>query len=89
MAPALAEATVQKTYQDVDEVGLIEEFIRRKYRAAPRATLFRDQKDLASAYRKLMRAGFASGNAIRALKRFAANPELLDEFEPPAETEES
>jgi hypothetical protein len=32
-----------------------------------------------------MRAGFGSGNVIRALKRFAANPELLDGFEPPEE----
>src|SRR5579864_6412385 len=88
VAPALAESTVRKAYENVDEIALIEEFIRRKYRSAPREALFRDQKDLASAYRKLMRAGFASGNAIRALKRFAANPELLDDFEPPPVTEE-
>jgi len=30
-----------------------------------------------------MRAGFSSGNVIRALKRFATDPELLDSFEPP------
>jgi hypothetical protein len=33
-----------------------------------------------------LRAGFGSGNIIRVLKRFAANPELLDQFEPPAES---
>jgi hypothetical protein len=47
-----------------------------------------DEKDLASAYRRLMRAGFRSGEVIRALKRFAKNPELLDNFEAPQETAE-
>ena len=88
VAPALAETTVRKAYENVDEVALIEDYIRRKYRSKPREALFREEKDLASAYRRLMRAGFASANAIRALKRFAANPELLDNFEPPPTAEE-
>src|SRR6266852_4023644 len=83
VAPALAEAAVDRTYRQVDEGALIEEFIRRKYRDASRDDLFRDDKQLASAYRRLIRAGFSSGNVIRALKRFAADPELLDQFEPP------
>ena len=85
VAPALAQTVVDKTYKDVDEPALIEEFIRRKFRDVPRADLFRQDKQLASAYRRLLRAGFGSGNIIRVLKRFAANPELLDTFEPPAE----
>lgn len=88
VAPALAEAAVDRTYRQVDEVALIEVFIRRKYRDASRDDLFRDHKQLASAYRRLMRAGFTSGNVIRALKRFAADPELLDQFEPPADAAE-
>ena len=88
VAPALAETTVRKAYENVDEVALIEDYIRRKYRSKPREALFREEKDLASAYRRLMRAGFASANAIRALKRFAANPDLLDAFEPPPAAEE-
>jgi len=87
VAPVVAEASVRKAYQDVDELSQIEDFIRRKYRSVPRESLFRDAKDLASAYRRLLRAGFQSGNAIRVLKRFAANPELLDDFQPPAESE--
>lgn len=85
VAPALAERTVQKVYQDVDEEALIEEWIRRKYRLAPREGLFREDKDLAAAYRRLLRAGFRTGEIIRVLKRFAKNPELLDTFEPPQE----
>jgi regulatory protein len=88
VAPALAQTAVEKTYREVDEIALIEEFVRRKYRSAPREPLFGDDKQLASAYRRLMRAGFSSGNVIRVLKRFAANPDLLDQFEPPAPASE-
>jgi regulatory protein len=88
VAPALAEGTVQQVYRDVDESALIEEWIRRKYRTAPREGLFQQEKDLAAAYRRLARAGFRTGEIIRALKRFAKDPELLDNFEPPEEPAE-
>jgi regulatory protein len=81
VAPALAEKTVQKVYQDVDEPSLIEEWIRRKYRTAEREGLFQEDKDLAAAYRRLLRAGFRTGEIVRVLKRFAKNPELLDRLE--------
>jgi regulatory protein len=87
VAPALAERTVQKVYQDVDEEALIEEWIRRKYRTAEREGLFAGEKDLAAAYRRLVRAGFGSGEILKVLKRFAKNPELLDGFEAPEEEE--
>ena len=85
VAPALAEKTVHAVYENVDESALIEEWIRRKYRTTPREGLFREDKDLASAYRRLLRAGFRTGEIVRVLKRFAKNPELLDSFEPPEE----
>lgn len=88
VAPALAESTVGKTFEKVDEIALIEEHIRRKYRDSRRDGLFKEEKDLASAYRRLLRAGFGTGNIIRVLKRFAANPELLDAFEPPSDAED-
>lgn len=86
VAPAVAESTVRRVYEDVDEQALIEEWIRRKHRMAPREGLFQDEKDLAAAYRRLLRAGFRTGEIVRALKKFAKNPELLDNFEPPEET---
>ena len=52
---------------------------------APREGLFQDEKDLAAAYRRLLRAGFRTGDIVRALKRFAKDPDLLDNFEPPEE----
>ncbi len=85
VAPALAEATVRQVYQDVNEQALIEEWIRRKYRLADRDGLFHDDKDLAKAYARLLRAGFRTGEIVTALKKFAKNPELLDSFEPPEE----
>ena len=88
VAPALAEKTVGEVYQEVDESALIEEWIRRKYRSVPREGLLQEEKDLASAYRRLVRAGFRTGEIVRALKKFAKNPELLDNFEPPEETAE-
>jgi regulatory protein len=85
VAPPLAERTVQQVYQDVNEEALIEEWVRRKYRLAPREGLFREDKDMASAYRRLLRAGFRSGEIVRVLKRFARHPDLLETLEPPEE----
>lgn len=88
VAPAVAEHSVAKVYQDVDETALIEDYVRRRYRSAAREGLFQDNKEVASAYRKLLRAGFRSGNIVQTLKRFARDPDLLDQFEPPQEVEE-
>lgn len=88
VAPAVADRTVREVYEGVDESALIEDWIRRKYRLAPRAGLFQEDKDLAAAYRRLLRAGFRTGEIVSVLKRFAKNPELLDDFEPPQENEE-
>jgi len=89
IAPGLAEKTVGEVYRDVDEAALIEEWVRRKYRLAPREGLFQEDKDMASAYRRLLRAGFRTGEIVRVLKKFARNPELLDSFEPPEESSDS
>jgi len=88
VAPVVAERAARQVYQDVNEEALIEEWIRRKYRLAPREHLFRDDKDLAAAYRRLLRAGFGTGDIVRVLKRFAKNPDLLDLFEAPEEPAE-
>lgn len=80
VAPALATLAVQKTYQDIDETQLIEDFIRRRLR---QRNAFQEDKDFMSAYGKLLRAGFQSGAVIKTLKKFAKNPELLDNLEPP------
>lgn len=85
VAPELARGAVAKAYQGVNEEALIEDWVRRKYRLAPRDGLFQDDKDMASAYRRLFHAGFQAGDIAKVLKRFARNPELLDQMEPPEE----
>ena len=88
VAPAVAERAARHVYQDVNEEALIEEWIRRKYRLASREHLFQEDKDLAAAYRRLLRAGFRTGDIVRVLKRFSKDPDLLDSFEPPEEPAE-
>jgi regulatory protein len=83
VAPSLAEKTVESVYRDVNEEALIEDWVRRKYRLTSRETLFQEDADMASAYRRLLRAGFRTGDILRVLKRSARNPDLLDSFEPP------
>jgi regulatory protein len=78
VAPELAEKAVAQVYAESDEIALIEDYVRRKYRSAARETLFQEDKALASAFRRLRLAGFSSGKIVLVLKRFAKNPDLLD-----------
>jgi regulatory protein len=79
VAPAVAQAAVDAVYRGVDEVALIEDFLARKYRGKDLGALLREEKHLASAYRKLRTAGFSPGNAIRVLKRYTAEADRLEE----------
>jgi regulatory protein len=80
----VAERTIDRVYGEVDEMELLLEFIKRKVRTKlPLPEALEDPKTLASAYRKLIRAGFRSTNVLLALKRIARNQELLDGFEAP------
>ena len=78
VAPAVAGDAVEQVYTGRDETALIEAFIRRRYRNADREKLFQQDKDLASAFRRLRMAGFQPGNIVKVLKQFAANPDKLD-----------
>ncbi len=86
VAPAVAQQTVKKVYENVSEEALAEDFVRRKFRLANKENLFQDQKQMASAYRRLVRAGFRSTAAVAVLKKFARDPDLLDGIEPPTDT---
>ena len=81
VAPKLAEQVVQKTFESSDEVKLIENFLVRKYRGKPLRQFLSEEKNLASAFRRLQYAGFSTGNSIRVLKRYAREPEALDSME--------
>jgi len=84
----VAQRAVDRVYGNVDENELIADFIRRRIRTrAPLPEALEDPKELASAYRKLVRAGFSPANVIVSLKRIAKKQDLLDAFEPPEDTE--
>ena len=79
--PAVAKAAVDAAFDGVDETAMIEAFLKRKYRGKDLGALLQEQKELASAFRKLRGAGFSTGNSIRVLKRYAAEAERLEEME--------
>jgi regulatory protein len=80
VAPAVAKEAVETAFEGVDEVAMIEAFLQRKYRGKDLGTLLKEQKELASAFRKLRAAGFSTGNSIKVLKRYAAEAERLAEL---------
>ncbi|MFM2124649.1 MAG: hypothetical protein RL328_1100, partial [Acidobacteriota bacterium] len=71
VAPAVAQAAAEAAYEGTDEVALIEAWIARKYRGKNLREFLSEQKNLASAFRRLRTAGFSSGNSIKVLKRYA------------------
>jgi regulatory protein len=81
IAPAVAKQAVETAYSGIDEVALIESFLARKYRGKNLGELLGEQKNLASAFRRLRGAGFSAGNSIRVLKRYAAEADRLEEID--------
>jgi regulatory protein len=81
VAPAVAKQAVDAAFEGVDEIAMIEAFLKRKYRSKDLGSLLQEQKELASAFRKLRGAGFSTGNSIRVLKRYAAEADRLEEME--------
>lgn len=79
VAPAVAQAAAEAAYEGTDEVALIEAWIARKYRGKNLREFLSEQKNLASAFRRLRTAGFSSGNSIKVLKRYANAAEDIDE----------
>ena len=81
VAPAVAKQAAEAAYQGADEVAMIEAFLARKYRGKDLATLLKEEKHLASAYRKLRTSGFSTANSIKVLKRYAEQAEQLEEMD--------
>ncbi len=74
----VAQQAVQKTFDGVDETVMIEQFLARKYRGKVLPVFLQEQKNLASAFRRLQYAGFGATAAIQVLKRYAAQAEQLE-----------
>lgn len=82
VSPKVAEQAIEKTFAGTSEAELIDNFLARKYRSKDLTVFLKEEKNLASAYRKLRLAGFTSNATLTALKRHAkhsADWELPDE----------
>ena len=77
-----AEQAVDKIFEGVDENELVEQFLARKYRNKELSLFLAEDKNLASAYRRLRLAGFSSQASLAALKRHSKRSE---DFDPPDE----
>src|SRR5581483_4548114 len=86
VAPKVAEDAVRRVYAETDETALIEQFLERRYRNRNLAEYLAEEKNLASAFRRLRYAGFSAGASIRVLKRFAKREDVLDALEAEEET---
>jgi regulatory protein len=84
VAPSVADRAVRGIYGELDEHALADEYIRRRFRFES----LQDNRSVAAAYRKLLRAGFSRSTIVDALKRYAQGPEVLDALEGPEEEQE-
>jgi regulatory protein len=85
IAKPLAEATIREAYAGIDEAALALAHLERKIRVPDPAAHFKDPKNLQSAFRKLVYAGFSPTAAGKALKQFSAHAADLDDFDPSLE----
>jgi regulatory protein len=69
VAPKVAEEAIEKTFAGTSEAELIDNFLARKYRSKDLVVFLQEEKNVASAYRKLRLAGFSSNATLAALKR--------------------
>ena len=83
----LAEQAVDQALEGRSESELIDAYIDRKMSSLVAAGPIEDEKKLATAYRRLRRAGFTSGGILAALKRKAASPELVNDAPEEEETD--
>jgi len=89
VAPKLAEDAVTQAFSETDEPELIAAYLERKFRGKNLKVWLREEKNLASAFRRLRYAGFSSGNSIRVLKQYSQRAdELADEVEHMGEGDE-
>lgn len=78
---SVAENAVAAAYSGADEGELVTAWLMRKYRGKNLQEFLAEEKNLASAFRRLRTAGFSSGASIRVLKRFAAGDVDLEGLE--------
>ncbi len=75
----IAQTAVEEAFAGTDEAQLIEAFLQRKYRGKDLALFLKQEKNLATVYRRLRTAGFTSSGSIAVLKRHASGVEDFEE----------
>ncbi len=75
VAPEVAERAARKTFEGVEETGLLEQHLAHRLR---RTGPPRTPQKVASLYRALRRAGFTHGAIFAQLRRLKADSELLE-----------
>lgn len=81
VSESVASEAVARAYSETDDASLIEAFLERKYRGKDLKVFLGEQKNLASAFRRLRLAGFGTSAVLTALKRHSAAAEDLPEPE--------
>ncbi len=81
VAPAVAEHAIEKTFAGTEEADLIQRFLERKYRGKNLGELLKQEKNLASAYRRLRTAGFSTSGSLSALKQYSKRVEDWNDIE--------
>jgi SOS response regulatory protein OraA/RecX len=84
VSPNTAAEAIEKTFAGTSEAELIDGFLARKLRGKDLTVFLKEEKNLASTYRKLRIAGFTSSASLSALKRHAkhaADWEVEDDLE--------
>ncbi|MBY0373278.1 MAG: RecX family transcriptional regulator [Bryobacteraceae bacterium] len=79
VAAPVAQDAVREAFAETDEVALIEAYLKRRYRGKDLPTLLAEEKNLASAFRRLRTAGFGASNSIRVLRRFSQRADELED----------
>ena len=75
----VADKAVHDAFAGMDEVAMVEQYLARKYRSVNLPLFLGQEKNLASAFRRLRGAGFSASTAIRVLKRYAARADELED----------
>lgn len=77
--PSVAEQAVTGAYHDTDEPAMVRQWLERKLRGVELSVYLRDEKHLASVYRRLRYAGFASASVSRVLQEYSSRASDLED----------
>lgn len=78
VSDTIATAAVEEAYKGSDEKSLVEQYLQRKYRSVNLKEELKDERRLASVFRRLRTAGFGTAAILAVLKPLAASSKNAD-----------